>query len=129
MKEAISVSGRPNRNLKDMLHWREELMYSYPIIDERITACDLWLAAQPVALSLRTSLEVMWRTTYASALKYEDERDPVMKHCMLLSIRESYRMMQRELPAPYCAAICARLFDEWLDVLNTEEERAGKRMN
>jgi hypothetical protein len=36
-------------NLKDMLDWRDQLMHAVPIIDERITACDYWLAAQPVA--------------------------------------------------------------------------------
>jgi hypothetical protein len=51
-------------NLKDMLDWRDQLMHAVPIIDERITACDLWLAAQPMDLPLRTALEVMWRTVY-----------------------------------------------------------------
>jgi hypothetical protein len=117
-------------NLKDMLDWRDQLMHAVPIVDERITACDFWLAAQPMDLPLRTALEVMWRTVYVGALKYEDETDPIMKHCMLLHIRECYRMMLRELPAPYCAAICARLFEVWCDVFETEEERAEwKRMN
>ena len=117
-------------NLKDMLDWRDQLMHAVPIIDERITACDYWLAAQPVALSLRTCIEVMWRTVYASALKYDEESDPITKHCMLLSTRECYRMLMRAFPAPYAAQIAQVLFDEWLDVLNTEEERAErKRMN
>ena len=114
-------------SLDDMLHWRDQLIHFVPIIDERITACDLWLAAQPVQLNLRTAIEVLWRTAYAGALKYEDEPDPVTKHNMLLSIRECYRMLQREIPAPYCAQIARVLFEVWLDVFEDEAER--KRMN
>jgi hypothetical protein len=129
MHHYINFKETQVRNLDDMLRWRGLLMHYVPIVDERITACDLWLAAQPVRLDLRTALEVMWRTAYAGALKYEDETDPITKHCMLLSIRECYRMLQREFPAPYCAQMAARLFEVWCDVFESEEERAGKRMN
>jgi hypothetical protein len=78
------------RNVNDMLRWRDQLMHYAPITDERITACDLWLTAQTTRLPLRTAMEVMFRTTYASALKYEHETDPLVKHHMLLSIRECY---------------------------------------
>src|SRR5262249_54806065 len=111
----------------DMLRWREKLMYSVPIVDERLTACDLWLAAQPVRLSLHTCVEVLWRTAYASALKYEHETDPSAKLDQLLSIRECYRMLQRAFPAPYCAKMAQVLFEEWCDVLLTEEERAERK--
>src|SRR5262249_26964029 len=117
-------------NLDDMLRWRDQLIHSVPIVDERITACDLWLAAQPARLPLRTCVEVLWRTSYASALKYERETDPTIKHDMLLSIRECYRMILREFPMPYCEQMAQVLFEEWCDVLLTEEERLkSKRMN
>jgi hypothetical protein len=129
MNHFINLKESRVSNLDDMLDWRDTLMRAVPIIDERITACDLWLAAQTARLDLRTALEVMWRTAYSGALKYEHETDPITKHCMLLSIRECYRMLQREIPAPYCAQMAARLFEVWCDVFETEEERAEKRMN
>ena len=116
-------------NLSEMLRWRDQLMHSVPIVDERLTACDLWLAAQPERLPLRTCVEVLWRTAFASALKYEHS-DADEKHRMLLSIRECYRMILHEFPMPYCEQMAQALFEEWCDVLLTEEERLkGKRMN
>ena len=117
------------RNVNDMLRWRDQLMHYAPITDERITACDLWLTAQTTRLPLRTAMEVMFRTTYASALKYEHETDPLVKHHMLLSIRECYRMILREFPMPWAEKMAQALFEEWCDVLLTEEEKLGERVN
>jgi hypothetical protein len=113
-------------NVADMLRWRDQLMHAVPIVDERLTACDLWLAAQPERLDLRTCVEVLWRTAYASALKYEHETDPETKLDQLLSIRECYRMLLRAFPAPYCEQMVQALFEEWCDVLLTEEERIAR---
>jgi hypothetical protein len=113
-------------NVDDMLRWRDQLMHSVPITDERLTACDLWLAARTKRLPFRTCAEVMWRTCYVSALKYEHETDPEIQHNMLLSIRECYRMLMRTFPMPYCEQMAQVLFDEWCDVLLTEEEQMGR---
>ena len=113
-------------NVDDMLRWRDQLMHSVPITDERLSACDLWLAAQTKRLPFRICAEVMWRTCYVSALKYEHETDPETQHDMLLSIRECYRMLMRTFPMPYAEQMAQVLFDEWCDVLLTKEERMGR---
>jgi hypothetical protein len=123
----INLAEHRKDKLDDMVRWREELMWSYRIIDHRITAADLWLSRQS-HLPMRTVFEILYRTVYAQALEYEHS-DAETKRRILPSIREQYRLLQRSIPAPYCAAIASQLFEVWGDVLADEEEREKRKMN
>jgi len=120
MPQVISFAEKVSRKTADMVRWRKQLMWTYPIVNNQITAADLWLSRQP-RLDLRTAFEILYRTIYAQALLYEHAHSPDNEEC-LLPLRRQYRMMQRQLPAPWCEAM-AQIWAVWLDVFADEEER------
>jgi hypothetical protein len=85
MNHVISIAEKVSRKTADMIGWREQLMWSYPITSNQITAADLWLARRP-HLPLHTACEILYRTVKTQALLYEHSH-PADKHEYLLSIR------------------------------------------
>ena len=96
---------------------REQLLRTYC---ERVLPRDLQVATEPW-VDLRTCMEVMARTVH-TALLIDTGADPAAQTKMLVLIRDAYRLMQREWPAPEFEKISSKLFGAWWRVL-AEEER------
>ena len=105
------------------LQIRKELIRTKPITHEEITRLDKWLVAQPET-PIAAVLQIWTRIMWVSACDYEREKDPLVKHFTLLSMREHFHdYLQRsdelqEAMAPHWLT--------WLDVLETEERKLEK---
>jgi hypothetical protein len=105
--------------VKYVLELRKDLIFSKPITDEMITKLDNWLAAQKLPFAV--AVQIWTRSMWVSAVDYEREKDPYLKHLRLLSIRDHFEEFRacpeevQELLRPHWL--------EWLDVLKTEEEK------
>ena len=76
-----SFAEKCSRKTADMIRWREQLMWTYPIVSNQITAADLWLSLQP-HLPFRTVCEILYRTVYAQALLYEHAHFTDKEECL-----------------------------------------------
>ena len=114
-----------------LVHWRELFLDQersemrigeLPCISRHLTHLDLLLMEDPLTdLGLR--IASIARCAFISARLYEEEPEPIIKHILLLSIRQHHRQFMR-LPAPVRKA-GAWIWGTWLDVLEEEEERHG----
>jgi hypothetical protein len=99
---------------------RQKLMRTTPIVNKEISRLDRWLLERP-KLPLAVSYQIWTRLMLVSSIEYEREENPVKKHMTLLELRDHYDWF-RELPEKWQEALRPHWL-EWLDVLQTENEK------
>jgi len=125
--EPIDLAEYQRKEHERLLHWREILLNQelteitpdgLPNVSRHLTKLDAILMDDPLTdLNLRT--EAVARAAYISALMYQEEPEPIIKHLLLLSVRRHHRQFMK-LPKCYADAL-APIWSKWLDVLEKEE--------
>jgi hypothetical protein len=99
---------------------RNERNGELPPITRHLNNLDRVLSEdQLTGLSLH--IEIIARAAYVTALQYKEEPEPLIKHLLLLCIRQHHRQFMK-LP---CAEALAGIWGEWLHVLEEEEEECA----
>ena len=122
----IDLSEYQREEHKRLLHLRQiflaqersEMNGELPCITRHLTNLDGILAEDQLT-DLRLRVEMLARAAYISALRYKEEPEPIIKHLLLLSIRQHHRQFMK-LPAAVREGF-APMWGEWLSVLEEEE--------
>jgi hypothetical protein len=124
MHQPINFPDPQRIEYAELRRMRQELIWSVPITDQRITELDTHLIEHPLT-SLPLLFEIYYRLLYVGAVIYEFGASPDEKRRMLLSLREHYHEFRR-MPEPI-QEILQHMWLEWVDVLQCEEEELGRK--
>src|SRR5215831_10884343 len=99
----MSAANAKKKNTTGLVHWRELFLNQehsemrigeLPCVSRHLTHLDLLLMEDPLTdLGLRVA--ILARCAFISALLYEEEPEPLIKHLLLLSVRQHHRQFMK----------------------------------
>jgi hypothetical protein len=110
----------------EMRQVRQELVWSVPIVDQRITRLDMQLINHPLT-SLPLLFEIYSRLLFVGAVIYEHGATSEEKRKILLQLRWHFDEF-RKIPE-WVQELLRPTWLTWNEVLNGEEERLKERAN